>query len=77
MEIRQKTNKIQFQLGREKYHSGRYDIGVQIGPGALPVKLDHTTEGLLFKMCASVNIAFFAVEMTNFEVDSNLVEIWA
>ena len=43
----------------------------------IPVALDGTNEDEVFRMCASVNMAMYAIEMTKLELKCNLVALQA
>ena len=56
-------------IGEESQSEVRLDL-VQI-----PVALDETNGGEIFPMYASANMATYAIEMTNLEVNGNLVTL--
>ena len=70
-----KTNKIQFHLGRELSVSVKARIKFRLGLVQISIKVDKTSEGEIFRICASVNIAIKKIEMTKLEINENVAAL--
>ena len=62
------TNNILFQLGREIAIGEKNQTEFRLGLVQILFALDELNKGEIFWMCASSNMAVYAIEMTKLEV---------
>ena len=70
-----KPNKILFQFFREISIGGERKTEFRLGLVQFSVAFDATNRGEIFRICASVDMAICAIEMTMFEVNGNLIAL--
>ena len=70
-----KTNIILFQLGRKIAIIESRHTEFRLGLVQIPVAPDEWNGGEIFWMCASSNMAIYAIDMTKLEVNGNLVTL--
>ena len=62
-------------MGREIAISEKGQIQLRLGLVQISVALDESNRSEIFRMCASSNMAAYAIEMTKLEVNGNLVTL--
>ena len=74
-DMAKKTSIVLFQLGREITIGEGSKTELKLGVVQIPVALDELNGVEIFWMCASVNMAIYAIVMTKFTVNGNLVTL--
>ena len=62
-------------MDREIAFSERSQTELRLGLVQIPVALDESNEGEIFWMCASSNMAVYAIEMMKLKVNGKLVTL--
>ena len=75
METQHETKQHPLTIGQRNVNRGKERTKLRLGLIQIPVAIDGTNLGNIFRMCALVNMVNYAIEMTKFEVSGNLVAL--